>query len=171
MKCKELGPGIEPCLPCPFLTKVTIIPQALPVYIYIYIYIWGNVTKWGLFFSIVLLMVHTHLSSVLQCLDPIDEKSHQYQIWYHQYELFSLWAFLPNHIYIIIFAAKVCKKMKNTFDTSLYLYIYIHPYIYIYIYILIYIYIYTSLYIYLYIYILIMILDEPDTAGEAGTSS
>ena len=33
-----------------------------------------NVTKWGLFFNIVPLVVHTLLSSVLQCLDPIGQK-------------------------------------------------------------------------------------------------
>ena len=41
-----------------------------------------------------LLVVHTLLSSVMQCLDPIDQKSHQQQIWWS----YELSAYL--HIYI-----------------------------------------------------------------------
>ena len=39
-----------------------------------------NVTKWGLFFNIIHLAVHTLLPSVLQCLHPIGPKSHLQQI-------------------------------------------------------------------------------------------
>ena len=36
------------------------------------------------YFSTVLLMVHTLLPLMLQCLNPIDQKNPQQQIWYHQ---------------------------------------------------------------------------------------
>ena len=42
-----------------------------------------DMTKWGLFLNIVPQAVCTLLSSVLQCLDPIGQKSHQQQIWSH----------------------------------------------------------------------------------------
>ena len=62
------------------------------IYIYIYIRVgWKvhwltkilswNVTKWGLFFNIVFLVFHTLFTSVLQCLDPISQKSQQQYIW------------------------------------------------------------------------------------------
>ena len=42
-----------------------------------------NVTKRGLSFHIILQVVHTLLPSTLQCLDPIDQRSYQQQIWRH----------------------------------------------------------------------------------------
>ena len=40
-----------------------------------------NVTKWGLFFNIIPLLVYTLFPLMLQFLDPIGQKSHQQQIW------------------------------------------------------------------------------------------
>ena len=37
----------------------------------------GNLTKWGLYFMMVFPMVHTLLSSMLQCFNPIGKKTHQ----------------------------------------------------------------------------------------------
>ena len=52
-----------------------------------------NVTRWGLFFNIVSLMVHTLFTSVLPCLVPIGKKSRADMT--SSYEFFSLWTFPP----------------------------------------------------------------------------
>ena len=63
-----------------------------------------NVTKWGLFFNFVSLMVHTLLPLVLQCCDHIGQESHQPQIWHHPMN-FS--AHSCKYIYIYIY---ICIK-------------------------------------------------------------
>ena len=73
-----------------------------------------KVTKWGLFFNIVHLAVHT-LPSVLQCLDPNDQKSHQQQIWYHHMNFLAH----PQtyiHLYIYIFYKIERKNSTESFN-------------------------------------------------------
>ena len=67
-----------------------------------------NVTKWGLFSN-------TFILSVLHCLNPIDQKSHQQQIWYHHMD----------------FSAYDLSSPPSFLSLSLSIYIYIYIYIYI----------------------------------------
>ena len=83
------------------------------VYIYIYIYIYGyrlksqtkifswNVIKWGLFFSIVPLVVHMLFR---WCRDHISKRSHQQRLWHHHMNFSSNELFSPAWcIYIYIY--------------------------------------------------------------------
>ena len=61
----------------------------------------GNVTKWDLFVNIVPFVVHTLLSSMLQCLDPIDKEV--INSWYNYMNIFSKWIYQLTLVYIYIY--------------------------------------------------------------------
>ena len=73
------------------------------------IFLW-NVTKWGLFFKIVLLGGHTFLQSVLQCLDSIIKKRNQYQFWHYLMNFSGHLLFSPPSylsIYLSIYRSNI----------------------------------------------------------------
>ena len=74
------------------------------------IFAW-NVTKWSLFFNIVLLAVHTLLPSEFQCLDPIGLKYDPQQIW-HQPMNFTAHPHMCMCLYIYIYIY-ISLKMTN----------------------------------------------------------
>ena len=86
-----------------------------------------NMTKWGLFFYIVFLAVHTVVPSVLLCLDPIGKKRSSTVDMKSSYELFSLSTFLSTLVRIYIhcsifinmaFEKPLLKKINVSFIVS-----------------------------------------------------
>ena len=104
-----------------------------------------NVTKWGLFFNIVSLVVHTLLPSALPYLDPTVGNSYQQQIWRHNmnfstHKLFSLSSYIYIYIYIYyiyiyesgpknLSAEKFIWNNDKTCPPHIRIYIYIYIYI------------------------------------------